>query len=148
MAVDTDAARKQLTGPVHGTLQVIRGMCSDQLPHEEIDVKLAELDDLVYKAALQLACGRRRVAISIEVVHGETRMRPPLLLGQENPDGVLLEDLLEQLLSEMEAKQAALPSRETACVITNLEQALLWQLRRGMKRGTVMVEITDPRRVG
>jgi hypothetical protein len=47
-------ARLQLLGSVHGAVQTIRGMCSDQLDHEEIDAKLGELDDLVYKVAQTL----------------------------------------------------------------------------------------------
>jgi hypothetical protein len=50
--------RARLLGPIHGTVQTIRGMCSDQLTHEEIDGKLAELDDLVYEAAGLLGHGR------------------------------------------------------------------------------------------
>jgi hypothetical protein len=41
----------QLKGPIHGKVQWIRGMCSDSLAHEEIDAKLAELDDVVHAAA-------------------------------------------------------------------------------------------------
>lgn len=44
-------ARMQLLGPIHGTLQTIRGMCTDSQAHEAIDGKLAELDDLVYETA-------------------------------------------------------------------------------------------------
>lgn len=58
----------------------------------------------------------------------------PLLLSDENPDGVCLEEMLEQLLDELRAKNAEVPSRETSLVITHIEQALLWQLRRGMVR--------------
>jgi hypothetical protein len=52
-------AIERLKGPVHGTLQTIRGMCSDQLSHEEIDVKLAEAVELVDGVATMLAEGPR-----------------------------------------------------------------------------------------
>lgn len=47
--VDVEAAREQLRGPVHGTLQTIRGMCTDGELHEAIDRKIAEVDGLVYE---------------------------------------------------------------------------------------------------
>jgi hypothetical protein len=55
---DKAKAVVQLLGPVHGTLQTIRGMCSDGLTLEEIDVKLAELDARVYETAAMLGHGR------------------------------------------------------------------------------------------
>ena len=72
----------------------------------------------------------------------------PVLYSEGNLDGVFLEDLLEQLLDELAAKQADEPSRETALVITNLEQALLWQLRRGMRRGGLRAEGTLAKQAG
>ena len=39
----------ELLGPIHGRVDTLRGMCTDALPHTEIDAKLAELDDLVYR---------------------------------------------------------------------------------------------------
>lgn len=32
----------------HGIVQTIRGMCTDEAPHEEIDQALGRLDDIVY----------------------------------------------------------------------------------------------------
>jgi hypothetical protein len=142
--IDVAGARQLLTGPIHGTLQTVRGMCTDGETQEAIDRRVAEADELVYQAALLLAHGRR-TDIPVDVVHGQVTMRPPLLFSVENSDGVLLEDLLEQLLTEMAMKQEREPCRETALVITNLEQALLWQLRRGVKRGTAKFELVDPR---
>jgi hypothetical protein len=144
--IDIDGARKQLLGPVHGTLQVARGMCTDGETEQAIDIKIAEADDLVYKTALMLSTGRGP-DLPVDVVQGRVTMRPPLLFSIENPSGVLLEDLLEQLLAEMAAKQEREPCRETALVMTSLEQGLLWQQRRGVKRGTTEVVMTDPRRV-
>lgn len=37
-----------LRGPVHGTIQTIRGMCTDELDHMVIDRKLVELDEMVW----------------------------------------------------------------------------------------------------
>lgn len=71
----------------------------------------------------------------------------PLIYSPENPGGLLIEELLEQVIKEIQAKQAKEPCRETALVLTNLEQALMWQLRRGQNRGTVTVDIKDPRLV-
>lgn len=39
----------ELRGPIHGRLQMLRGMCTDERPHVEIDTKLAEVDDLVHR---------------------------------------------------------------------------------------------------
>lgn len=72
----------------------------------------------------------------------------PILYSDENPDGVFLEDVIEQLLDELGKKQQSEPSRETALVMTNLEQALLWQMRRGMKRAGHRVEGTLTNRAG
>lgn len=70
----------------------------------------------------------------------------------ENPNGMLLEDLLEQVISEVRAKQdrarsagIAAGARESALVVTNLEQALLWQWRRGQITGVVNIDVRDPR---
>ena len=65
----------------------------------------------------------------------------PILLSEDNPDGMTLEELLERVLGELDLKQQAEPCRETAVVMTNLEQALMWQVRRGMKRGQVEVRL-------
>lgn len=67
----------------------------------------------------------------------------PLLHSDANPDGVCLEELLEQLLDELRVKNAAVPSRETSMVMTKLEEALLWQVRRGQVRGGFRV-VGDP----
>lgn len=72
----------------------------------------------------------------------------PILFSESNPDGVFLEDLIEQLLDEVGEKQKLAPSRETALVITNLEQALLWQVRRGQKLGGFRVEGSTQRQAG
>ena len=37
-----------LRGPVHGMIQTIRGMCTDELGHMVIDRKLVELDEMVW----------------------------------------------------------------------------------------------------
>jgi len=37
-----------LRGPVHGTIQTIRGMCTDELDHMVIDRTLVELDEMVW----------------------------------------------------------------------------------------------------
>jgi hypothetical protein len=39
----------ELRGPVHGRIQTLRGMCTDERPHVEIDAKLAELSEVVYQ---------------------------------------------------------------------------------------------------
>jgi hypothetical protein len=56
--VEAAKSRVKLLGPIHGTVQTIRGMCSDELTHEEIDGKLGELDELIYEAAGLLGAGR------------------------------------------------------------------------------------------
>lgn len=33
----------------HARIGDLRGMCSDELPHEQLDVKLSELDDRLYE---------------------------------------------------------------------------------------------------
>lgn len=79
----------------------------------------------------------------------------PLLYDpQSNPDGMLLETALEVLIDEVRAKQdkarlkAAdtggryLGARESATVVTKLEEALLWQLRRGQLTGAVQITAT------
>lgn len=38
----------ELRGPIHGRIQVLRGMCTDERPYPEIDAKLAEVSDAVY----------------------------------------------------------------------------------------------------
>ncbi len=65
----------------------------------------------------------------------------PILLSDENPDGMTLEELLERVLGELAAKQEREPCRETALVMTALEQALMWQVRRGMRRGQIEVRL-------
>ncbi len=74
--------------------------------------------------------------------------KTPLLHSDANPDGVFLEELLEQLLVELRAKNAEVPSRETSLTITCLEEALLWQLRRGMVRAGVRAQGDPTKRVG
>jgi hypothetical protein len=37
----------ELRGPIHGRIQTIRGMCTDEEPHVQIDMALSRLDELV-----------------------------------------------------------------------------------------------------
>jgi hypothetical protein len=39
-----------LRAAVHGHVQVIRGMCSDEVDHREIDRALVRLDDVIYSS--------------------------------------------------------------------------------------------------
>lgn len=55
-----------------------------------------------------------------------------LLWAPDNPNGVHLEDLLEQLVDELR-HQTQPPTREGALVITKLEEAILWR-RRDLER--------------
>ena len=73
---------------------------------------------------------------------------PPLLLydPERNPDGPTLEAVLEQLIHEVRQKQrraaeanVTTGARESALVVTKLEEALLWQYRRGQLTGAVEV---------
>jgi hypothetical protein len=66
----------------------------------------------------------------------------------EHPTGRTLEDVLEQLIVEVREKQDrardagfTTGARESALVVTNLEQALLWQLRRGQLTGAVDITV-------
>lgn len=72
----------------------------------------------------------------------------PLLLSASNPSGVGLEELLEQLLDELRVKNAEVPSRETSMVMTHLEEALLWQMRRGMVRAGLRAQSDPQKRSG
>jgi hypothetical protein len=38
-----------LRGPVHGRIQMLRGMCTDELPYPDLDAKLVELDEVVFR---------------------------------------------------------------------------------------------------
>ena len=69
----------------------------------------------------------------------------PILFSETNPDGVLLEEILPRLVEELQAKMKAEPCRETALVITKLEEALHWQIARGLRLGTARLSIMDPR---
>lgn len=69
----------------------------------------------------------------------------------EHPTGRTLEDVLEQLIAEVREKQDraraagfTVGARESALVVTNLEQALLWQLRRGQLTGVVDIHVHQP----
>lgn len=57
-------------------------------------------------------------------------------------NGTTNEELMEILLDRLEFANKKLPSRETALAITNLEQALMWCLRRTSKRKARGVEGT------
>lgn len=79
---------------------------------------------------------------------------PELLLfdPEDNPSGPTLEAVLDQLIDEVRAKQAraraignTAGARESALVVTNLEQALLWQYRRGQITGVVEVNVKQPK---
>jgi hypothetical protein len=50
----------ELKGPIHGRIQTIRGMCTDELPHAEIDAALVELEELTYglRCAIEFPVGR------------------------------------------------------------------------------------------
>jgi len=39
----------ELTGPIHGRLMTLRGLCSDEVTYEEIDGMAAEIDDCVHQ---------------------------------------------------------------------------------------------------
>lgn len=63
-----------------------------------------------------------------------------------NPTGPALEDVLERLIAEVRRKQdharergVMTGARESALVVTKLEEALLWQIRRGQATGVVEV---------
>lgn len=71
----------------------------------------------------------------------------------ENPAGPTIEEVLEQLIVEIREKQerarhacVSAGARESALVVTNLEQALLWQWRRGQITGVVHVVVDAPPR--
>lgn len=69
--------------------------------------------------------------IPVKVEEGTIRLRPPLLFSAENPDGVTLARLIEQILSERRARRGRQAgTREESLVITKLEEALLWEQRR------------------
>ncbi len=76
------------------------------------------------------------------------KFEKPLLFSDENPDGVYLEDILEQLLDEVRAKGRTEPSRETSLVATHLEVALMYQCRRGVVRGGMRVEGAPEKQCG
>lgn len=78
---------------------------------------------------------------------------PDLLLfdPEHNPSGPTLEAVLDQLIAEVRAKQDraratgnTAGARESALVVTNLEQALLWQYRRGQITGVVTIDVKQP----
>ena len=65
-----------------------------------------------------------------------------------NPSGPTLEAVLEQRLAEVRVKQDrararddSRGARESALVVTHLEQALLWQYRRGQITGVVEIHV-------
>lgn len=142
--VDVQGARKQLLGPIHAALQDARGLCAAGATDQAIDEKLVEADVLTHQAAVMLDA-QRGPDIPVEVAHGTVSMRPPLLFSVENPDGVLLEDLFEQLLIELKEKQERHPSREGALVITYLETALLWRQRQDVASGIGEFRVTEPK---
>jgi len=86
----------------------------------------------------------------------------PLLYDpQSNPDGMLLETALEVLIDEVRAKQdkakakaaqrgdrGYIGARESATVVTKLEEALLWQIRRGQLTGAVQITATPAPALG
>ncbi|MHB1950220.1 MAG: hypothetical protein ACYCQK_01945 [Acidiferrobacteraceae bacterium] len=45
---------EELRGPIHGRIQTIRGMCTDEVPHSVIDAKLAELNEVVHALGLAM----------------------------------------------------------------------------------------------
>lgn len=75
-------------------------------------------------------------------------MDPILYHPVTNPDGHTLEAVLDQLILEVRQKQERARAasihggeRESALVVTNLEQALLWQYRRGQITGVVTIDV-------
>ncbi|MEP0004420.1 MAG: hypothetical protein ABJ387_01455 [Balneola sp.] len=48
--------------------------------------------------------------------------------------GITHESLMEMMIHDLKYKNSLVPSRETALTITKLEEALLWQQRRGQLR--------------
>lgn len=50
----------ELRGPINGRIQTLRGMCTDELPHVQIDAMLAELSGLVYslRCAIEFPPGK------------------------------------------------------------------------------------------
>lgn len=84
-------------------------------------------------------CGK---SIGIDTVRPEALLYDPEL----NPGGRTLEDVLEQLITEVRRKQDrarqlsnVTGARESSLVVTKLEEALLWQYRRGQLTGAVDV---------
>ncbi len=74
----------ELLGPVHGTIQTIRGMCTDERPYGEIDAKLVELDDRVYRLSTAIeeateASVRSRAGERAATGSGDSRTREPRL---------------------------------------------------------------------
>lgn len=58
-------------------------------------------------------------------------------LGEEKVEkriGISHESLLEMMIHDLKYKNSLVPSRETSQTITKLEEALLWQQRRGQLR--------------
>lgn len=49
-------------------------------------------------------------------------------------DGILHEALLSMQIHDLQYKQSLVPSRETAIVITRLEEALMWMQKRSQRR--------------
>lgn len=67
---------------------------------------------------------------------------------ERNPAGPTLEAVLDQLIVEVRVKQDraraagnTAGARESALVVTKLEEALLWQWRRGQVTGVVEVHV-------
>lgn len=60
-------------------------------------------------------------------------------------DGTTNEEVLEMLIDRMKGLAAKVPSKETACAITKLEEALMWLEKRTRDRVKRGVENTPQR---
>lgn len=60
-------------------------------------------------------------------------------------EGIMHENLLAMMIADLQYKQSLVPSRETAIVITKLQEAYLWLLQRQIDRKDRDVEGTYKR---
>lgn len=59
-----------------------------------------------------------------------------VLYSTDNTDGPFLEDLLDDVISDLYVKQERERCRETSIIITKLEEAAMWQRSRMSRKDT------------
>ena len=78
------------------------------------------------------------VGLTVEGISGTNiRFVRGSKLGAEQVEkriGITHESLMEMMIHDLKYKNSLVPSRETALTVTKLEEALLWQQRRGQLR--------------